>query len=117
MNRYFIIGFVLVIVSFVIYRMKNASNDSLAKVKEKISSGALVVDVRTKAEFNSGHFPGAVNIPINEVQNQLGKFGDKNRPIVLYCASGGRSGMALSQLQSEGFTDVTNAGGLSDMPK
>ena len=83
---------------------------------QKINQGALLVDVRTQGEFDQGHLPGAKLIPVNEVQQRIAEFGDdKNRPIVVYCKSGGRSGRAQSMLQEAGFTDVTNGGGYSSL--
>ncbi len=87
------------------------------KLKEKIQQGALVVDVRSPTEYQSGHFPGALNIPVDEVAKRLAEFGPKENSIIVYCASGGRSGSAKSYLESMGYANVVNAGGLSNMPK
>ena len=86
-------------------------------IQEKIKSGALVIDVRTEDEFADGHYEGARNIPVNLLPNRLAEIGAKERPIVVYCASGARSAMAAKMLKASGFTDVTNAGGLEDMPQ
>ena len=85
-------------------------------VMKKIKDGALVVDVRTPAEFEAGHYPGAVNIPLSGIPSRLGEFGAKSRPIVVYCRSGNRSARAKAILEGNGFTDVTNGGGLRAMP-
>ncbi|HWR11390.1 MAG TPA: rhodanese-like domain-containing protein [Rectinemataceae bacterium] len=85
-------------------------------VEQKIKAGAIVVDVRSQDEYADEHFPKALNIPVNELQARIGEIGPKDRPIVLYCASGARSAMGARILKSLGFADVTNAGGLSDMP-
>jgi phage shock protein E len=87
-----------------------------AKVHDKIKTGALVVDVRTPAEFTSGAYQGAINIPLDQVEKRLSEFGDPKRAIVLYCRSGNRSGQAKAILEKNGFVDVTNGGGLKDMP-
>ena len=87
------------------------------KVAEKIKSGALIVDVRTVSEYKDGHYPNALHIPVTEIENRLNEFGDKNRCIIVYCASGGRSGKAVLMLNKHGYKDVINAGGLSDIPK
>jgi len=86
-------------------------------IKEKISAGARIVDVRTPAEFKDGAYPGAVNIPLALIPLKLNELEPKTQAIVLYCASGARSGQAMRLLKQAGFTDVVNAGGLSDMPK
>jgi rhodanese-related sulfurtransferase len=75
----------------------------------------LVVDVRTREEFAGGAYPGAVNIPLDELPHRVNELGSENRPITLYCASGGRSGYALRMLQQMGFTNAENAGGISQM--
>ena len=87
------------------------------KLQEKIDAGALIVDVRSKDEYAGGHFPGAVNIPVDTVAKQTKKLGAQDRSIVVYCASGGRSSQAAAILRSAGYTNVTNAGGLSSMPR
>jgi phage shock protein E len=88
----------------------------MSSLEERINKGALVVDVRTSEEFGEEHFPHAINIPVDQLQQRLSELGDKNKPLVLYCASGARSAFAAKILRSAGYTDVTNAGGLRDMP-
>ena len=85
-------------------------------VIEKIKSGAKIVDVRSAEEFRDGAYPGAVNIPLNELSRRLGEI-PKDKPVVLYCMSGARSASAARVLKQAGFPDVVNAGGLSDMPR
>jgi phage shock protein E len=84
---------------------------------EKIQAGAKVVDVRTPDEYEEEHYPNANNIPVDQVKARLAEFGDKNAPVVVYCASGSRSAFAAKILKMAGYTDVTNAGGLGDMPE
>jgi phage shock protein E len=86
-------------------------------VKDKITAGARVVDVRTPAEFKDGSYPGAVNIPLMLLPVRMQDLEPRDKPIVLFCASGARSGQAARLLKQAGFTDVTNAGGLDDMPQ
>ncbi len=85
-------------------------------VERKIKAGAAVVDVRTEDEYMDEHFPNALNIPVGELSARAGEIGSKDRAVILYCASGARSAMAARILKSLGFADVTNAGGLGDMP-
>jgi phage shock protein E len=85
-------------------------------VKEKIAAGARIIDVRTPAEFKDGAYPGAVNIPLPILPVKMMELEPKDTPIVLYCASGARSGQGARLLKQAGFTDVINAGGLDDMP-
>ena len=73
---------------------------------------ALILDVRTREEFTSGHVPGAVNIPHTEVAARLGELGaDQSRPIIVYCERGGRAEKAESQLASAGFGDLRHLEG------
>ena len=85
-------------------------------VEQKIEAGAVVVDVRTADEFADEHFPAALNIPVGELAARAGEIGPMDKPVVLYCASGSRSAMGAHILKTMGFADVTNAGGLYDMP-
>jgi phage shock protein E len=84
-------------------------------VLEKIKAGAKVVDLRSPEEFRGGAYPGAVNIPVQALQGRRGEI-PRDRPVVLYCASGARSAMAAQLLRRAGYADVVNAGGLRDMP-
>lgn len=86
-------------------------------IAEKIRAGATIVDVRTAEEFSAGSYAGAVNIPVQELEERLAEVGPRDRPVVLYCASGVRSERARLILLSAGFKDVSNAGGLGDMPR
>ena len=85
-------------------------------VVEKIKAGAQIVDVRSPEEYRDGFYPGAVNIPVSDLARRMGEI-RKDRAVVLYCASGGRSGMAARLLKQAGYTEVLNAGGLGDMPR
>lgn len=83
----------------------------------KIQAGASIIDVRSPDEFADGAYPGAKNIPVNALPNRIADVGAKDKPVVVYCASGGRSAVAQQILKANGFIDVTNAGGLEDMPE
>jgi phage shock protein E len=76
-----------------------------------MEQGAVIIDVRTKSEFDGGHIKGSVNIPLNKLPNELSRFKDKNRHIITCCASGMRSASAKSILKSNGFANVYNGGG------
>jgi phage shock protein E len=88
----------------------------MASLQEKIASGAKVVDVRTPEEFSEEHFPGAINISVEEVSQRMSEIGEKEHPVVVYCATGARSAYAARILNAAGYRDVVNAGGLYDMP-
>lgn len=89
---------------------------ALNPIEELIKSGASVVDVRTDEEYEEEHYPNAICIPVNEIMQRSGEIGQKDKPIVVYCASGARSAYAARILKSLGFAKVINAGGLYDMP-
>lgn len=92
-----------------------ARRNTQAATANKVSNGPLVVDVRSKGEFSGGAYPGAVNIPLDELPNRINELGDKDRDITLYCASGARSAYGQQVLQHLGFTNVKNGGGLMHM--
>lgn len=78
--------------------------------KEMVKNGAQIIDVRTPVEYKSGHIKGSKNIPLQSLQQNLGKL-NKNKPVITCCASGARSGAAKSVLENNGFADVHNGGG------
>lgn len=81
-----------------------------------IDEGATLVDVRTDVEFQEGHLQGALNIPYDQITTRLAELpADKSRPVVLYCRSGRRSGIAQKALEELGFTNAVNAGGYEAM--
>lgn len=81
--------------------------DALAFLK----NGALVIDVRSPGEFNSGHLPKAINIPVDEIETALPKrVKDKNQGLLLHCASGMRSGVAERKLKGMGYANACNLG-------
>jgi len=95
----------------------NSSSESVErKAWEMIRQGALLVDVRTPQEYEAGHLEGALLIPYDQIPQRLAEFGeDKSRPIVVYCRSGRRAGVAEQTLRKAGFTNVLNAGGYEAM--
>jgi phage shock protein E len=84
-------------------------------IQEKLQAGATIVDVRTQAEFSARAYPGAINVPLDQLKARLARI-PKGKPVVVYCASGARSAMAARILKSAGYEDVSNAGGLGQMP-
>lgn len=84
--------------------------------EQKNETGLLIVDVRTVQEFSGGAFPGAINIPLDDLMVRRNEFGDDvSREIIVYCASGGRSAYAQRMLLQMGYSNVKNGGGLSQM--
>jgi phage shock protein E len=81
---------------------------------ELIANGAVIIDVRTKGEYQNGHLKNAMNIPLDTLSANLAKL-DKNKPIITCCASGMRSASAKSILKSNGFTEVHNGGSWTNL--
>jgi phage shock protein E len=76
-------------------------------------AGQLVIDVRSEREFQATAIERAVNVPLPQLAHRIGEIAaDKATPLVLYCASGARSGVGCGVLRQMGYTQVTNAGGL-----
>jgi phage shock protein E len=78
-----------------------------------VESGARLVDVRTREEFEAGHLLGAVNIPVQELDRRMVELEPKGNPVVLYCRSGNRSGRAARMLKSAGYSAVHDLGAMS----
>ena len=76
---------------------------------------ATVIDVRSQMEFDTEHFPGALHIPLETVGDEAAKIAVMPKPIVVYCRSGNRSGMAKTILEQHGVVEVFNGGGIFDM--
>ena len=102
------------------YRLAHAISVSLLMLTvspawSQLPSGALLIDNRTPAEYQSGHAEGAALIPYDGIEAGILKLTeDKDTPIYLYCGSGGRSEIARQRLLQRGYTQVTNLGGLDD---
>ncbi|MFT3747433.1 MAG: rhodanese-like domain-containing protein [Agriterribacter sp.] len=75
---------------------------SAVDYKALLSRGAVIVDVRTAAEFRSGHIKGAINIPLDEVKSRAAELKKKDKPVITCCRSGNRSGIAKSMLALAG---------------
>ena len=79
-------------------------------LSQLVKEGAIILDVRTKGEYGSGHIRGSINIPVEQLHKNLNKFKDKKRTIITCCASGMRSYSAKGILKSNGFASVYNGG-------
>jgi rhodanese-related sulfurtransferase len=86
--------------------------NSLGRLIADRTEPYILVDVRTVAEFDRGHIPTAINIPVTEISEKP-PTPDRNALIIVYCASGMRSATATRRLQDLGFTHVVDFGGIS----
>jgi rhodanese-related sulfurtransferase len=87
---------------------------TLLEMQDLLAQGATVVDVRSPAEFATGHAKSAINIPLDELERRIGEL-DREKPVVLCCASGGRSGRACALLAAMGY-NAHNAGPWANLP-
>ena len=90
-------------------------NNKKEIIQKYLKEDAQLLDVRTASEFNNGHIEGSKNIPFNAIDQKIDGL-DKNKPVIVYCAMGGRSNIAASKLKSKGFK-VVNAVGIGSMRK
>jgi phage shock protein E len=104
LHRYlgvFVIALILMYRLYKVIKMKN-------KMPMLLNRGALIVDVREASEFNMASNPNSINIPLKKVHLNLNKI-NKNKPVVVCCATGGRSAKAMVILKESGY-EVYNGG-------
>ena len=79
--------------------------------------GCIILDVRTREEYDQGHIPGAVLIPNTEIEAKAADLlPDKEQLILVYCRSGRRSKLAAQSLADLGYTNIREFGGILDWP-
>lgn len=116
-NHALLVGAFLVVLTALVWNLamdpggKNAV-DPLGATAMINHEEAIVLDVRSMAEFKDGHIVNAINIPLNGLGNNLKQLEKhKGKPIVAVCRSGSRSGSACSMLRKNGFENVKNLRG------
>ena len=91
--------------------VKRLTQTTPATAREWLDKGALVVDVRSEAEFQEQHLPGTINIPLDRLGDEIARHAPKKeQPLLLHCRSGTRSGMGTSALKKMGYQNVFNLG-------
>ncbi|MDX1278517.1 rhodanese-like domain-containing protein [Oceanihabitans sediminis] len=80
------------------------------KIKDFQSRGTLIIDVRTKGEYDQGAIPGSKNIPLQVINSKINEIKKLNKPVITCCASGMRSGSAATILKAQGI-EAMNGGG------
>lgn len=105
-----IVAVAVVVVGFALFRPaadgEGIVNVDSAKVAQLLEAGtARVVDVRTAGEFEAGHLKGAENVPVDQVGAIMASW-DKSEPLIVYCATGARSALAVQEMRSMGFTTI-----------
>jgi phage shock protein E len=94
-----------------VFMLKTAGQISAKDALAHLKNGALVIDVRSPGEFNSGHLSAALNLPLDEIETALPRrVPDKNQVLLLHCQSGMRSGMAKKKLNGLGYANAFNLG-------
>jgi phage shock protein E len=88
---------------------KNLFKSNSVDLSQLIKDGAVIIDVRSKAEFSTGHVKGSINIPLEQVGANAEKLKSHSH-IITCCRSGNRSGMAKRTFESKGLKNVTNGG-------
>lgn len=88
---------------------KNLFKSNSVDLAQLIKEDAVIIDVRSKSEFASGHVKGSINIPLEQIAASAEKL-KSHKHVITCCRSGNRSGMAKRTLESKGLKNVTNGG-------
>ena len=106
-NSIFVTIFILILLA----GCSKVSDEVLRDAHKAANNGAIIVDVRTPAEYKSKHIKGAINLPIRELHNTYVRL-PKDKEIIVYCRSGNRSATATKLLKQHGFAvyDVATQG-------
>jgi phage shock protein E len=109
MNWFIWISIGAAIAAFLIFKQRTVVGPETAR--EWLKKGATVIDVRSEAEFQERHLPGAINIPLNRLSDEIARVApNKDQPLLLHCLSGARSGMGEATLKKMGYRNVLNLG-------
>jgi phage shock protein E len=95
-------------------REPEATSVSAAALSERLGSAdaPVILDVRTLEEYSSGHVPGAINVPYDQVADRVEEFAAfRDADVVVYCQSGKRASMAAADLKAAGFSRVLDLEG------
>jgi len=106
------VAFIVVLVLALAYMlMKRSGQISSKEAGEYLKNGAMLIDVRSVNEFDSGHILQAYNIPLDRVDVLVpSAVKDKNKVLLLHCSTGVRSGLAKKKLEEMGYKNVFNLG-------
>ena len=85
-------------------------NEGVKRFRE--NKDAVLLDVRTREEYASGHIEGSRNLPLDELNRVDSVIKDKNAPLYVHCLSGGRSAHAAAYLKGKGYKEVHDIGGI-----
>ena len=97
------------VVAFLVAKRLTQANPDIAR--EWLKKGALVIDVRSEAEYGEQHLPGTINIPLDRLEAKIGRHAtNKETLLLLHCRSGARSGSGTSTLKQMGYRNTLNLG-------
>jgi rhodanese-related sulfurtransferase len=94
--------------------LKRIFGIKITDYNQLIKDGAIIIDVRTSGEFNSGHIKGSINMPLDKIKSKTKKIEDLEKSVIFCCASGMRSGQATFIAKSRGI-EAYNGGGWSSL--
>lgn len=98
------------------YRTLQEGDITSEELKNKIMQGAILLDVRSKQEYQEGHLVGAINIPEYEIDSRIEKeIKKKNQLIVIYCQYGSRSRNVYIKMKRKGYSNIYNLNGGLEM--
>jgi len=103
---------IVVAVAFIAWKLMSMrrSPAQLAQIQAAIDSDAILLDVRSASEFATGSLPGARNTPVAHIGSIISELQDAGRPVVVFCASGTRAGLAMRALKAAGIHPLYNLG-------
>jgi phage shock protein E len=87
------------------------------KIKDALRKGAVVIDVRSGIEFDQGRVRDSINIPVDRISVNIQRIKGFNKPVILVCNSGSRSGQAAEILKRNGIKEVYNGGSWENVLK
>lgn len=105
--------FIVLYLVFSYRKPKNVKSIDGDEAKAMLEDGATIVDVRTKREYDEGHIPGSLNIPVGSANPTAKLPSDKNSHIIVYCRSGARASSYEKTISGEGYTNLYHLGSLS----
>ncbi|MEX0324631.1 MAG: rhodanese-like domain-containing protein [Puniceicoccaceae bacterium] len=112
------IPLIVVIVIFLYIALPKVKAMNPEEAVAILKKGALLIDVRTPGEFASQSVPGSTNYPLDQLEKKVAEAEiSKDQPILLFCRSGRRSGIATSNLKSLGYEQVYNLGAFGNAMK
>jgi phage shock protein E len=105
---------IVVVILAAYWLVRRLGQISAKTARAHLQRGALIVDVRSNAEFQAGHLPHAIHIPLDEIETLTARrVKDKDKVLLLHCASGMRSQVARRKLAGLGYTHAFNLGSYS----